>query len=65
MFARFKQGVPCDDEQYAVLLKRVEIVLDVYEVILGKQKYIGGNVRLLNISHKVVSHQTLVIRNLL
>lgn len=42
---RFKSGLSCDDELYTVLLKRVELVLDVYEVILGKQKYIGGDVR--------------------
>ncbi|KAJ3782304.1 glutathione S-transferase, partial [Lentinula aff. detonsa] len=40
---RFKTGASCDDELYIALLKRVELVLDVYEVILGKQRYIGGN----------------------
>ncbi|KAJ3737837.1 glutathione S-transferase III [Lentinula guzmanii] len=43
LFKPFKTGASCDDELYVVLLKRVELVLDVYEVILGKQRYIGGN----------------------
>ncbi|KAJ4491268.1 glutathione S-transferase III [Lentinula edodes] len=43
LFKPFKSGLSCDDELYTVLLKRVELVLDVYEVILGKQKYIGGD----------------------
>ncbi|KAJ4470447.1 glutathione S-transferase III [Lentinula aciculospora] len=43
LFKPFKSGIPCDDELYAVLLKRVELVLDVYEIILGKQTFIGGN----------------------
>ncbi|KAJ3982104.1 glutathione S-transferase III [Lentinula detonsa] len=43
LFKPFKTGASCDDELYIVLLKRVELVLDVYEVILGKQRYIGGN----------------------
>ncbi|KAJ3710852.1 glutathione transferase [Lentinula raphanica] len=43
LFKPVKYGATCDDELYNVLLKRVELVLDVYEIILSKQKYIGGN----------------------
>ncbi|KAJ3744498.1 hypothetical protein DFH05DRAFT_1617518, partial [Lentinula detonsa] len=44
LFKPFKTGAPCGDELYIVLLKRVELVLDVYEVILGEQRYIRENV---------------------
>jgi len=43
----FKQyrGLPADEERVKELIPQLESKLDVYEVILGKQKYLAGDVR--------------------
>ncbi|KAJ7107347.1 glutathione S-transferase [Mycena epipterygia] len=38
-----RQGVPIDDAVLAEVVSELSPKLDVYEVILGKQKFLGGN----------------------
>jgi hypothetical protein len=38
-------GVPTNEERVKELVGTLEQKLDVYDVILGKQKYLAGNVR--------------------
>ncbi|TFY56552.1 hypothetical protein EVG20_g8883 [Dentipellis fragilis] len=40
-----RKGIPTNEERAAWLLKTLEAKLDVYDQILGKQKYLAGNVR--------------------
>ncbi|KAH7913497.1 glutathione S-transferase-like protein [Hygrophoropsis aurantiaca] len=37
------RGIPTNEERVQELLEKLRAKIDVYEVILGKQKYIGGN----------------------
>jgi len=39
------RGLPADEERVKELIPQLESKLDVYEVILNKQKYLAGDVR--------------------
>ena len=44
VFKQFR-GLAADEERVKVLIPQLESKLDAYEVILGKQKYLAGDVR--------------------
>jgi glutathione S-transferase len=50
VFKQFR-GLPADEQRVKELVSRLESKLDAYEVILGKQKYLAGDVRPFHSKH--------------